>query len=237
MFRRVAVLLALVVPCTLLPLGAAHAGTESEFVSRINGARSSRGLRAYAARSDLASVARRHAARMAASGRIYHNPRLGSEVTGWRSVGENVGSGGSVSQIHQAFMASSSHRGNILSGTFTQVGVGTARSSNGTLYVSQVFRRPTGAGSYSAPATRTTVRRPAAVPAYRTPTRPRRASRATARQPLAPPRATAPRRPRVAVDPTPARLRAAWTAYRGDRPVGALDHAVTFVRTNRLVAG
>ncbi|HVF04376.1 MAG TPA: CAP domain-containing protein [Frankiaceae bacterium] len=238
MLRRVAVLLALIVPFTLLPVAAAHAGTESEFTSRINGERSARGLRGYAVRSDLAGVARRHAARMAASGRIYHNPNLGGQVTGWRSVGENVGRGGSVSVIHRAFMGSSSHRSNILSTTFTEVGVGTARSGDGTIYVSQVFRRPASTSSYtpSSPPPRPAVRQPAPRPTYRTYVRPR-ASRTGVRAPLPQARRAAPKRVRVPVDPTPARLRAAWAAYRDDRPHASLERAVAFVRVNRMVAG
>lgn len=239
LLRRFAVLLALVVPFTLLPATAAQAGPESEFVSRANGARASRGLRVYAVRSDLAAVARRQAARMAASGRLYHNPNLGSEVSGWRNVGENVGRGRDVASIHNAFMSSSSHRGNILSTVFTEIGVGTARSSSGELFVSQVFRRPSSAkSSYTppapAPAPRPVVR-PAPRPATQV-TRPQRASRAAVRRPAT----STPRKPaakKVVVDPTPARLRAAWTAYRTDRPAGSLDLAVAFLRTNRLIAG
>lgn len=101
LLRRLLVLLSLVLPLCVISATPAHASaTESEFVSRTNSARTSRSLRAYAVRSDLVSIARRQAARMAASRRIYHNPNLASEVRGWRNVGENVGVGGSVSRIH-----------------------------------------------------------------------------------------------------------------------------------------
>ena len=233
LLRRVALLLVLVVPFTLLTATSASASTESEFVSRANGERTSRGLRAYPVRSDLSSVARRQAERMASAGRIYHNPNLGSEVSGWRNVGENVGRGPSVSSIHGAFMGSSSHRANILSTTYTEFGVGTARGSNGDIYVSQVFRRPAGATSYTPPP-KPVVRRPAARPVYRAPA-PRRASRSAVRRPVAAPRP--PARKKVVVDPTPARLRKAWAAYRTTRPAGSLSLAVAFVRTNRLIAG
>jgi hypothetical protein len=41
-------------------------------------------------------------------------------------------------------MNSSPHRSNILSSSFTQIGVGTARDSSGQIYVDEVFRQPTG---------------------------------------------------------------------------------------------
>ena len=42
----------------------------------------------------------------------------------WRSVGENVGVGYSVSSLHSAFMGSSGHRANILKPSYNRVGVG-----------------------------------------------------------------------------------------------------------------
>lgn len=229
MLRRVAVLLALVLPMTLLSATTpATASTDSEFVARVNGARSSRGIRVYAVRSDLTAVARRQAARMASSGRMYHNPSLGSEVGGWSNVGENVGRGSDVGSVHNAFMRSSSHRANILSTVFTEVGVGTARSSSGELFVSQVFRRPSGAASYTPPAPR-----PATKPVYRRPVVRQRASRSAPRKVIVVRR---PARKRVVADPTPARLRAAWRVYRKARPVTSLDRAVVFLRTTKIVA-
>ena len=227
LLRRFAVLLGFVLSVSVVSAPSAWAGTESEFVSRMNSARSSNGLAGYPVRSDLVAVARRQAARMAAAHRMYHNPNLTSEVTGWRAVGENVGVGPDVASIHNAFMGSSSHRANILSSTFTEVGVGTARGSDGQLYVSQVFRRPSGA-VYTPPAPRT----PTTV--YRRPTRSVRASRSAPRQPLVKP--TVRKRPAY-VDPLPGRVRDALRSYRRHRPVSSFDLAVQYVRTNRAVAG
>jgi hypothetical protein len=120
--------------------------------------------------SDLSSIANRWAAHMAANRSLAHNPNATSEVCCWQAMGENVGVGGSVSQIQSAFMGSSPHRANILSTTYTQVGIGTARGSDGQLYVDELFRLPSGAAAphYSAP--------------RRTPTR---VSRSTSRAPIA----------------------------------------------------
>jgi hypothetical protein len=149
--------------CLSVTLPAANAGPgESDFTSRANAERSSRGIRTYAVRSDLVAVARRHAARMAARGSIYHNPNLANEVSGWQAVGENVGMGGDVASIHQAFMNSSGHRANILDRGFTEVGMGTATDSQGRLYVTQVFRTPDGSATAAPAPTRP---RPAVAPA------------------------------------------------------------------------
>lgn len=119
--------------------GASAAGNaESEFVSLINRERSSRGKQTLSVRSDLVAVARRHSARMANEGRIWHNPNLSSEVDGWQTVGENVGMGPSVSSLHKAFMNSPSHRANILHGDYNQIGIGVVIEDD-TIFVTEVF--------------------------------------------------------------------------------------------------
>lgn len=135
----------------LLPLAAvADSGTESAFVSDTNSARASHGLPPYSVASDLSAVARRWAAHMAAHRQLAHNPSYSSQVCCWTSIGENVGEGRTVSSIQHAFMGSAPHRANILSSSFTQIGVGTARGSDGQLYVDEVFRRPTHAAPRAA---------------------------------------------------------------------------------------
>jgi hypothetical protein len=117
----------------------ASSSDEARSVSLLNGERSSRGVAKLPVSGDLTSIARRHSERMAADGRIYHNNALPSQVGGnWKAIGENVGRGGSVDAVHQAFMGSSSHRSHILDGRYNQVGVGVA-VRDGTVYVTQVF--------------------------------------------------------------------------------------------------
>src|SRR5438309_2501686 len=136
----------------ILPLvAAADGGTEGQFISATNAARASQGLPHYAVAGDLTSVARRWAAHMAAHHQLAHNPSFTSEVCCWSHIGENVGVGPSVSAIQRAFMASSPHRANILNSSYTQVGIGTARGSDGRLYVDELFRRPTHASTPAAP--------------------------------------------------------------------------------------
>lgn len=137
-------------------------GAESDFVARIAGERSSRGLGALQTKADLVVVARRHAERMADRGQEYHNPALGDEVQGWQVVGENVGRGPDVESLHEAFMASQTHKDQILYPGYTELGVGVVKSkSDGALYVVQIFRQPM-AASEPAPAPAPT---PAPAPA------------------------------------------------------------------------
>ncbi len=220
---------------------AAHAGPgEGDFFSRANEARSSAGLRGYSGPSDLVAVARRQAQRMASEGRIYHNPNLDSEVDNWQAVGENVGMGGDVASIHQAFMNSAGHRANIVDRDFTEVGMGTATDAGGKIYVAQVFRQPQRSSAPPQPAAEPAPQSaPAAAPARPAPSAPK---------PATAPVRTRPRRttaaPRVA-DATPVRtspaallrirLAAARDAAAPD--VTGLDRAVSFDEVMTALAG
>jgi hypothetical protein len=121
---------------------AAHAGGGA-FVSMINSARASRGLPALASSGELASVAASWSRHMASTGTLAHNPGLTAQVSGYRYVGENVGYGPDEATIHQAFMNSAAHRANILDRDYTQVGVAVV-AAGGRLWVTEVFRAPTG---------------------------------------------------------------------------------------------
>lgn len=79
---------------------------------------------------------------MAGTG-LAHNPDLGGDlaragVTSWSTIGENVGYGGSVDQIHGMFMGSAGHRANILKGAYSHVGIGVVRSG-GTVWITLDF--------------------------------------------------------------------------------------------------
>lgn len=130
--------------------GVANAGpNEGDLFSAVNAARASAGLPGYAYAGDLAAAARGQAERMAASGELYHNPNLGSEVGGWSRIGENVAFAGDWRAAHDVLMNSPDHRAQILDSGYTQMGVGTAVGDDGTIWVAEVFRTPTGAAPSS----------------------------------------------------------------------------------------
>lgn len=128
---------------------ASSSSFEAEFVAKVNASRQAAGLQSYAVASDLTSIARSHSARMASSNSLYHNPSLTSQVSNWQAVGENVGTGPNVDDLHTAFMNSPDHRANILDRDFTQVGIGVAVDKKGTIWVTQVFRQPMSSGGSS----------------------------------------------------------------------------------------
>jgi hypothetical protein len=142
--------MALVVAVASIGLSAsagADSGSEQAFLSAINSTRSANGLAPLQMDGNLRSHARKHSADMAAAGEIYHSSSAELQAaagSGWTKLGENVGRGGSVSDLHQAFLDSPAHRANIL-GDYNYVGIGTDTSA-GPLYVTVVFMKK-GAGS------------------------------------------------------------------------------------------
>ncbi|HSK05893.1 MAG TPA: CAP domain-containing protein [Acidimicrobiia bacterium] len=120
----------------------ADSGTEAEFVAEINATRSAQGLEALQLESGLRSHARSHTLNMIEAGRLFHSSSAeltAAATEGWQRIGENVGRGQSPTSLHNAFMESPGHRGNIL-GDYNYVGVGTG-TSNGYLYVTVVFMK------------------------------------------------------------------------------------------------
>jgi uncharacterized protein YkwD len=77
---------------------------------------------------------------MAGQGRLYHSSDLTRRVSNWRYLGENVGVGPSIEDLQDAFMGSPPHRRNILKNAYDDVGVGIVKDSNGTYWVTVVFR-------------------------------------------------------------------------------------------------
>ena len=111
---------------------------EERFLQLINSDRAGAGLPGLAMDGSLRDLARRHSGEMAAAGQIFHNSALASQVPGgWRTIGENVGVGGSVEGLHAAFMNSPGHRANVL-GDYDRAGIGVVFSGS-TIYVTEIF--------------------------------------------------------------------------------------------------
>jgi hypothetical protein len=145
-FVIAAAIIGIVIPVAAAARSTAASGDpaamESEFVSRINALRASKGLGQLAVDGELTSIARRWAGKMAAAGGISHNPNFSNEVTAdWVKLGENVGTGGEVVRIHDAFVASSRHYANMVDPAFTRIGVGVVVASNGAIYTAHQFMR------------------------------------------------------------------------------------------------
>ena len=188
----VVTLVTMVAGAIVLVASGARADSTSELVRLMNSARAARGLAPLTVSPDLAAAASRQAGSMASSGVLSHTPNLSGAVCCWSAVGENVGAAASVSAVQQAMMASPAHRANILSVSYTQVGVGVTVDRSGTLWVSEIFRKPNAPVPPAVAPTTVSVRPPA--PPVRTtrapapPAPPPKASQVPA-QPPAPPAA------------------------------------------------
>jgi hypothetical protein len=134
----------------------ADSGSEQSFLSAINSTRGANGLAPLQMDGGLRAHARKHTADMIAAGNIFHSSSAelqGAAGSGWSKLGENVGRGGTVSSLHQAFLDSPAHKANIL-GDYNYVGIGTDTSS-GVLYVTVVFMKKGSGSSSPAPTTTT----------------------------------------------------------------------------------
>ncbi len=142
MIRRTATIITAIVLAiaTLASPVLASSGDEVGFVSLINSERANRGLTSLDVYWDLVDDARAHAGVMAEADNIFHSSNLANATTGWAALGENVGVGPTVGELHTAFMNSAGHRDNIL-GDWDSVGVGVAETDKGYMFVTVVFMK------------------------------------------------------------------------------------------------
>lgn len=133
-----------------------------QVLALINQARAQAGLPAYTVLAGLDTSAGRHNAVMAAGCGLSHQcpgePALGARETAagvhWTAAGENIGEGGPVADTEAAIAQlavgltqsmldekrpDDGHRLNILSSTFTHIGIAVSRDSSGTVWLTQDF--------------------------------------------------------------------------------------------------
>ena len=140
--------------------GSANARAEAAVLAQINNARAQAGLPAYIRTSGLQVSAGRHNARMASGCGLSHQcpgeAAIGDRETAagvhWTAAGENIGEGGPVAVGSITAMAQTltrdmlnekppddGHRLNLLSRTFTQIGIVIDRDSHGVVWMTQDF--------------------------------------------------------------------------------------------------
>lgn len=138
--RILSVALAALVFMTLALPAEAVTNDEKAVAWRINNEHYKRRIRSLSVWESLSNTARSHSCTMARQQRLYHNTNLTRQVPGgWRIVGENVGMGWDLYQIHVAWMNSPAHKSNILESRYRAVGVGACRDSGGTWWVTTIF--------------------------------------------------------------------------------------------------
>lgn len=131
---------------------AASAAPADDWLAQINQVRSSRGVAPLTIDPQASQVAEAWTDRMAGSGTLAHNPSYASQITTqWRSVGENVGYGGSITTVMNAFVGSSGHLANLVNPAYNRVGVGQT-VVNGRMWTTHDFVNAV-AGPYVTPTT------------------------------------------------------------------------------------
>ncbi|HUP75617.1 MAG TPA: CAP domain-containing protein [Acidimicrobiales bacterium] len=108
---------------------------------RINYDRTDNGLVGLSINDTLMAKAQAWSDYLASMGTLRHSQLAESVDPGWWILGENVGFGPSIEAVEQAFMRSPGHRANILNPEFNWAGTGVTVSSNGTVFVVQVFAK------------------------------------------------------------------------------------------------
>lgn len=119
----------------------------------LNGHRRAHGLAALPRVNDLDTVARNWSDEMAASGRLGHNPNLGSQVREYRALAENVGrfvSGNgpitgadlqrAVDVLHASWLDSAPHHANMDDARWDDIGLGISVRDD-KLYATVIFRQ------------------------------------------------------------------------------------------------
>jgi len=86
----------------------------------------------------LAAKAQAWAQHMADTGTLAHSTLTDGVPGGWNHLGENVGTGPAVGDVHDGFMNSTPHRTTMLSGQYSKVGVGVAER-DGNVWVAEVY--------------------------------------------------------------------------------------------------
>jgi uncharacterized protein YkwD len=130
--------LAAAVLVAALALGACSP-EEDRATELVNAERSAVGLPTLPMNIDLYYKAQAWSSRLANEQRLYHSNLPDGIGYPWMRLGENVGYGYSIEQVHNAFMNSAGHRANILDGGFNRIGIGVTRDGSGRYWIVQEF--------------------------------------------------------------------------------------------------
>jgi uncharacterized protein YkwD len=139
-------LLPLISSCSLAQQEISDA--EHQLFNAANQERRAHGLPSLQWDEALANAARTHAQRMAQQGTISHQlsgepnllTRARADGAHFSWISENVDEGSNAKAIHQSFMKSPRHQGNILDSDMDSIGVGIAER-NGQLYAVEDFSK------------------------------------------------------------------------------------------------
>ena len=121
---------------------------EVRMAELVNVEREARGQAPLAFSPALADVGREYSEKMAEARRVHHDldrpieERIVAALPDICTFGENLSKHTTIDYSLGDLMVSPSHRANILSESFTLIGIGITRGADGFLYVTQEFARP-----------------------------------------------------------------------------------------------
>lgn len=137
MFKRCCALVLLITGLLLTPTAATALGRpERTALSMVNRSRRAHDVHPVRTRSRITRYAERHTRSMARRRTLFHSAM---SLPGFHALGEIVGYGSSVAQVHRAFMRSAPHR-QIILGSWRWAGIGVVKRG-GRYYVTEVFAR------------------------------------------------------------------------------------------------
>lgn len=123
-------------------VGEERIGPRRQMLALTNHDRANHDRAALSFAERLARYAKSHSQAMANRGYIYHSTanQLLSALEGynWQLGGENVGVGGSLESLEDAFMASTDHRKNILRRVYDHAAVGIVRQDD-RIWITVIF--------------------------------------------------------------------------------------------------
>lgn len=140
-------------PGTPGPVGA-HRDAATWMLGWVNEERALNDLPPLAHADDIARVAEAWSEEMAAMTSMEHNPAFGDQLCCWELVTENVAYGEAyrvwlpgdpverlTRELHEGLLGSPGHRANLLDPSVDQIGIGVHLDAEGTMWITQNFRR------------------------------------------------------------------------------------------------
>jgi uncharacterized protein YkwD len=96
--------------------------------------------RGYIRNDELDALAAKYAQTLVNT-KLAHARDLSEGITqSWFKLGENLGRGRDVTAIHQALMASPTHRANVLDSGFTEIGIAAVKTEAGVVIVERFIQ-------------------------------------------------------------------------------------------------
>jgi uncharacterized protein YkwD len=147
--RTIRGIVAAATACLLVPgfagtaaVGEERVGPRRHMLALTNTDRANHDRRALTFNERLSQYARDHSQAMADRGHLFHSTadqlRQALEGYEWELGGENIGVGGSLEGLEEAFMASPPHRQNLLRRVYRHAAIGIVRQ-DGQTWITVIF--------------------------------------------------------------------------------------------------